>query len=558
MQRLINFNDFLFNSLFESAEKNPLAFRLSPRLIQLLRSIRDPISKDLLGIDGGVSKDATLVDYDETDINKFTYVLSSKLYDYISHKHNREDPYTIHKLFTSYYNQGIGNELWTLFRTSSRIGGFVNRVFPNKYNEKEVEFFVNAVKAKRTQKFDNFKIVKGEDIRKYYSSENYDNRANNSTGLGISCMRYKKCQPFFDFYINNNVEMIVLMSDDEHQKDKIMGRAILWDIKNIDGKIVDRKFMDRIYTISEYHTQTFKDYATKNGWLYKRGQNRHPNEPICDPMDNNSCRERILMTDNNYKKTKYFPYLDSMAFFYWKDGYLSNNGNLVEDTSEQPYFIQNAQGTYTVQGMRFVLHYNELIPEDDLTWCQYGNDWRYRDDAVEFNGNYATQQYIDENRLKYSELMGEWINRDNSIFVSYYDCYVTQEFADNNMTYSEHDEEYYRQDEVVWSDYNESYLLKDKAVKVVVNKDGRTDWRSKDDSSSYIQYENRRSFSGVKYFDKEVFNKDFVLCSTILRSYEVTVWKHLEWDKDKIVDHKGKYFYDVTEEQIKNYMKQHE
>ena len=48
MQRLIDFDDFLFNSLFESSSKNPLLFRLSRRLRELLKAINHEISNDLL------------------------------------------------------------------------------------------------------------------------------------------------------------------------------------------------------------------------------------------------------------------------------------------------------------------------------------------------------------------------------------------------------------------------------------------------------------------------------------------------------------------------------
>lgn len=557
MQRLINFDDFLLDKLFENTSNNPLLFRLSPRLFKLLQTIDNPIAKDLLDINHrNNARDITLVDYDETDIGKFTYVLSSKLYDYISQKHHKDDPYSIYKLLNLYLDQGIRSEIWKLFRTSSRIGGFVNRMFQGKYVEKEVESFVNAVKAKRSQKFENFKIVKGEDIRKYYLYDNYDIRAGEST-LGSSCMRHRKCQPFFDFYIVNNVEMVVLMSDDDRQKDKIMGRAILWNIKNIDGKPVDRKFMDRIYTISDHDTQTFKDYATKNGWLYKLGQNRNTNEPICDPTDNNNCRERSMITDTNFKKTKYFPYLDTMSFFYWKDGYLSNDGNLVEDTSEQPYFLQNAHGAYTISGMKYVAFYQTLIPEEDLQWCEYGHDWRYHDEAVYLSeySEHATRQYLEEHDFKYSNIQGRWLNPsdDNIIHLDFQDDYVTEDYADRYMTYCEYDGQYYDRDHVVYSEYHQSYIPKHNTVSVITSDDHDTDWRVTDDDT-YIGYIDTNGYEPKqKYYDKDVFGDKFILC--IDKTYRGRSWKHKEWDKDKLTEYNGRWYWNMTQEDIENYIK---
>jgi hypothetical protein len=74
--------------------------------------------------------------------------------------------------------------------------------------------------------------------------------------------------------------------------------------------------------------------------------------------------------------------------------------------------------------------------------------------------------------------------------------------------------------------------------------------------NGYIEYGDNRSYRGIKFYDKGYFDDQFVLC-IIPRSYEAKVWKHLEWDKNRIKDYKGRYFYDGTEEQIKNYLKQH-
>lgn len=557
MQRLTNFDDFLFNMLFESS-KMPMAFKLSRRLTRLIETINSPISREILEIAAySPAKEITFVDYDETDINKFTYILSNKLFDFISTKHSKEDHYSVQKLANLYYNQGGDSEIWNVHRTSSRIGAFVNKIFPKKYTEKEVESFVNAVKAKRTQQFERFKIVKGSDIPKYYLESNYDSRADERTPLGNSCMRYNKCEKYMDFYVQNNIEMVVLMSDDDDQKDKIAGRAILWTIKNIDGESVDRKFMDRIYTISEYDTQSFKDYATKNGWLYKKGQNRYPNESICDPINGGNCKPITMITSNTYKKTKYFPYLDTMCFFYWQDGYLSNEGELVDDRSEQPYFLQNAQGAYSLQGMRYVAHYGELISEDDLTWCELGNDWRYHSDAIAMDGEYATQEYLNNNDYVRSQIMDEWLNPndDDVIHLNTYDDYVTQTYADRYMRYSEHDEQYYLSDDTVWSDYYDSYLYGNDCIEVIHNGNNR-DWRIKDDNT-YIKYINNNSYSRqTQYYDKDDFSNEFVDCINP-KSYSGKSFKHKEWDADKIKEYDDVYYFDMTEEEIKKYIKLH-
>jgi hypothetical protein len=51
MQRVSDYNNFMFDLLLESAVKNTLPFRLSRRLITLLSTVKHPISHDLLILD---------------------------------------------------------------------------------------------------------------------------------------------------------------------------------------------------------------------------------------------------------------------------------------------------------------------------------------------------------------------------------------------------------------------------------------------------------------------------------------------------------------------------
>ena len=325
MRKLFSFYDFIFES-----SKNNLPFRLSKRLVKLLSTIDHPIAYNILDMNyDKVETDITLIDYDEDNISNFTCTMSNKFYDYIAAENPEENKYTIFDtIFSRYYNSP---QAWTKFRAPIKIGRFVNRIFPDIYKQngvagKDIESFVNVVKLKRTQQFERFKIVKGDDILKYYSESNYDERATDGTGLGNSCMRYSKCQQYLKFYPNNNVEMLILMSEDEDQKDKIVGRALLWDIKYINEVEVNRKFMDRIYVVNDFDIQNFKDYATKNKWLHKKCQNRNPGEAIYDSIDN-TLNYLSLKTDNTFKKSKYYPYLDTVGYFYTDDGFLSNKSN---------------------------------------------------------------------------------------------------------------------------------------------------------------------------------------------------------------------------------------
>lgn len=94
-------------------------------------------------------------------------------------------------------------------------------------------------------------VVKGEDIKTWYHEDKYEPR---SGTLSNSCMRYDRCQDYFNIYINNGVEMLIL----KNEQGKLIGRALLWETN-------EGKYMDRIY--GKDHIQIlFKKWATDNGY----------------------------------------------------------------------------------------------------------------------------------------------------------------------------------------------------------------------------------------------------------------------------------------------------
>jgi hypothetical protein len=176
----------------------------------------------------------------------------------------------------------------------------------------DIENFVNKYKSIITQirdKFNNFKIVNGEDIRKSYLLDNY---LNMSGSLGNSCMRYDKCQKFLDIYVKNEdkVSLIVL-----EKEGKVTGRAILW----IDYK--ERKIMDRIYTNNSADEQLFKDFAKANGFWYKKNQDMYEDTPFIGPNGEQEKEILVLLIKWDYR---YYPYMDSLKYYDPKTGNISN------------------------------------------------------------------------------------------------------------------------------------------------------------------------------------------------------------------------------------------
>jgi hypothetical protein len=113
------------------------------------------------------------------------------------------------------------------------VGRFVSNFLTKagvEFTPIELNDFIDKYKSEMKElkeKFKRFEIVKGSDIKFWYSQNRYEKR--DSGSLGSSCMRGDKAQKFFDIYIDNDdvVSLIILKS--RNDPDKIIGRALLWD-----------------------------------------------------------------------------------------------------------------------------------------------------------------------------------------------------------------------------------------------------------------------------------------------------------------------------------------
>lgn len=485
MKIINDYNDFLF----ENAVTHDLPFRLTDRLITLLNTIEHPISDRLLQLSNNrIKKDITLIDYDSDDFGKFKYVLSNKAYDII-----RLEIEPIGYEVTEYItNRGnISNVLSKLSNiyVKTSIHKTVSKIFPNEFpaNGKpgeDIESFANMIKSKRTSLFSNFKIVEGDDILKYYKEDSYDSNAKSST-LGSSCMRYDKCQYYLRFYSENKgVKLVILMSKDE--EDKILGRALLWDIDEIDDETVENiKFMDRIYTIYDHDMLNFKEYAEKNGWLYKMKQNMSSEEYIFNPKDRTS-KKLVLKTTTNFEENSNdtYPYMDTMKWFFPDRGFVTNRDDTGND-QDKYYFMESTSGYYKVDyyGGIYVEYYGRSFPENELVWCEFGEEWRLPADAIEVGRDFATKDYLQENMV-YSEIQRKYIDKDDAVALENYDDHVERSYAEYNMSWCARFQEYYKNDDVEWSDYYETNIPLYDCVEVYLDiKKKKTDYREQDDDT---------------------------------------------------------------------------
>jgi hypothetical protein len=531
MKRLKDFDDYLLDIILENKVNDEAAIILSKRLYDLLDKISNDISIRLMGFNHkSVKSDkVTMIDYDEKELDKFTYIVPLKLREYINKEMSSEN--ITDELSNKYDLINLTNdfpELWKIkSRTSIKIGKLINKLFPNEYDpEKEIELFVDSVKIERKKilsVFKRFKIVTEKDIQKYYNYENYDTRAFGGSSLGNSCMRYKQCENFIEFYAYNpGVSLVILMSDDETQDDRIMGRALLWDIAEIDGIEVKRKFLDRIYTIYKTDIHFYKEYAKRNGWLYKNEQSMSSTEDIVDPLDGTNKR-RSFKTTSTAKMTDEFPYMDTMKYFYYDENFLAN----TDKYGSECYFLEDTNGEFEDMTGIYVEYYARSYPEDDLTWCELGGEYRLNNEAI------------------YIEQYGES---------------ATQEYIDQNMVYSEYEENYIDNYDSVYSNYHEDYLSSENAIEVYKSgtayvesvdelEDSETDARSDNeinDSCFEYSWTDDENTTHDVYFDNDD-KKYFVKAESLITGDNQ--YLHKIWDKGKFFKYKGKIY--INDDQAK-------
>ena len=125
--------------------------------------------------------------------------------------------------------------------------------------------------------------------------------------LGASCMRHKEMQRALNFYVKNNLKIVVVTDNNN----KIHARALLWD--SVRSKKLKKPFMylDRIYTRSDTFLSLFHDLAKVNKWK------RYPSTTV-NKMDKNYYKKDIIIAGMCH-----LPYNDTFRYLYPKDNLLT-------------------------------------------------------------------------------------------------------------------------------------------------------------------------------------------------------------------------------------------
>lgn len=544
LDKIDSFGGFLFEG-----KKLSVPFVISERLEGVFSDMKHPVAKRMIEESKGKTEsiEATLIDYDNMDTGKFTYTVPNKFVDSLDKITGIKYPpdnFPDRALLYDIMKKNVA--IYEMYRTSIKIGRLINKLYPDEYNKESVEKFVNEINLVRNRRYDNFDIVEGDDLIKYYNLNSYDPDSLNGSELDNSCMSYPKCGEFLRFFADNkNVKLLILRSEDN--KDKIVGRALLWDLGQINGEDVDGKFMDRIYFIKNYQKDLFVEHAENNSWYHKETQHSSAEDPVWNP--NTGLYETMkLKTKASFKEssTDKYPYLDTLKWFYVDEGFLSNTIEYREDG--EVYFLEDIDGDYLkVEDGIWVNHYMQYVDQDDLVWCEYGEEWRKHDDVInlEYLEEFATEQYAESGCVQSPN--GHWVLKEDA--VSYLDAegkhqFTTPEYAKSHYKYSKKDGIYYEKAVRIY--------MTDELDKILTGEDVPTDYARLGDDDSYFEYYPKgvktRRF-GPLYFHRDL-EKNFVLTYTDeeLRDDEMY---HKKYDKNGLGKYEGEWVTKFVERKLK-------
>ena len=207
------------------------------------------------------------------------------------------------KVKTSSYNNNMYSTIQNYFAANKnllfkegeknkiKIGRFIKKIFPNMADG-EVEEFVNLFKAFKNGTQCGLEIVRGEDIVKFYNTNNQ------VMPITSSCMNYsnpEKDIKFKNLHFYANIPNCGLLVLRDNDSDKIRARALIWNSTD------NRTLVDHIYTTRQSDIYIYKRYIAINKCLSKTN-----GDAVRDFVV--SCPEEVKHLEH------YMPYLDTLVY----------------------------------------------------------------------------------------------------------------------------------------------------------------------------------------------------------------------------------------------------
>lgn len=469
MKFLSNYLDFIF----EAVAKQEMRLYYSDEFRNLLRKIQSKSGVAqylLLSEDSNQMVDIyTLIDI--TEKNDTISLIQVSRITRGNAEYNIGDgrlPYNIR-------DKKFRSEFWNKGRTEMKVGRWAKRILTevNKkdISDSKIEEFVNLYKSSIDgEDLTNFELVSGEDIRKWYYENNYEERRGQ---LGNSCMRYHSCQSYLDIYVKNPefCQLLILKSDDN--KDKIKGRALVWKLTSGDY------YMDRVYTINDSDKLLFQDYARIN-----KIKNTYDGS-VDDTLE-------VKLGDYTYEK---YPYMDTFVVY-------NPSTKILRDDEE----LWPGQGYISIQNT------NGGFGAEDAVYSNWEDEYLNRENAV------------------YCANVSDWLSRDEARYLEYKDVWAA---PNDDVVWSEYHGEYFFSDDTVYSDLMGDTLYPDNedVIEIEINSNGDTDFAVKSREDIYIE---QLIVGETKYFLRDNLIKDPYDGEYHFKDEKIDGVKYVEYLDEKI------------------------
>jgi hypothetical protein len=319
------------------------------------------------------------------------------------------------------FKNNTNSAVWKEQRTELQVGRFATKIIQKSKDtnaksltQNDINAFVDNFKAYRdfqTTKKDKFEIVQGEEIRKWYDEDTYEDAKYH---LNNSCMRYDRCQRYLNIYTENpnQVTMVIMKGMDPN---KIIGRALIWKLS--DGNI----YLDRPYANNDEDVNLFKQWGRDKGYSVYGGGYDH---------------KEVTLDKSDFQ---HYPYMDTFKYLNRDEKLLSTDSNDFDDGNENWIKLESTGGGYEEAQTGI---YSEYLGE-----------------------------YIDEDSAVYAEDLQSYIHSDDAYYLEYLDQYVSNE-AD--VVYSEYDSNYYYEHDAVHSEYLGDWVYANDAMEVYYSSEDQT------------------------------------------------------------------------------------
>jgi len=319
------------------------------------------------------------------------------------------------KIYSMSYR--FDSAVWKEQRTELGVGRFATKISQKagkNFTPVQINTFVDKFKAYRdfqTTKKDKFEVVQGEEIRKWYDEDTYEDPEYH---LNQSCMRYSRCQRYLSIYVENpnQVTMVIMKGTDS---DKIIGRALIWKLK--DGTY----YLDRPYANNDEDINLFKEWGRSKGYSVYGADYNH---------------KEVVLEKANFP---YYPYMDTFKWLNRGQNLLSTDSSEFDDGNDDWIKLEDTGGGFE-EAQRGV--YSEYLGE-----------------------------YIDEDSAVFAEDLQSYIYSDDAYYLEYKDEYVSN---GADVVYSEYDSNYYLEEDAVHSDYGNDWLYANDAMEAYYSSEDQT------------------------------------------------------------------------------------